>query len=119
MGTMGHRRGRAELLGRFLRHVSERAGGRRGCSHERAEDVQRALGLRCGDFRRAVYCAHPAVVSVSIIHGMTSYKKTPTPETSQRLVNVTAELTSPSVLAAWLRAAVEAPEGAAWLVSWV
>ena len=78
MGTVGHRRGRAELLGRFLRHVSERAGGRRGCSHERAEDVQRALGLRCGDFRRAVYCAHPAVVSVSIIHGMTSYK-TPNP----------------------------------------
>ena len=32
---------------------------------------------------------------------------------------VTAELTSPSVVAAWLRAAVEAPEGAAWLVSWV
>ena len=35
------------------------------------------------------------------------------------LVAVTAELTSPSVVAAWLRAAVEAPEGAAWLVSWV
>ena len=32
---------------------------------------------------------------------------------------VTAELTSPTVVAAWLRAAVEAPEGAAWLVSWV
>ena len=28
---------------------------------------------------------------------------------------MTAELTSPSVVAAWLRAAVEAPEGAAWL----
>ena len=33
--------------------------------------------------------------------------------------HVTAELASPSAVAAWLRAALEAPEGAAWLVSWV
>ena len=32
---------------------------------------------------------------------------------------VTAELKAPTVVAAWLRAAVEAPEGAARLVSWV
>ena len=39
--------------------------------------------------------------------------------TRELIPYVMAELTSPTVVAAWLRAAVEAPEGAAWLVSWV
>ena len=32
---------------------------------------------------------------------------------------VTAELTPPTVVAAWLRAAVEAPDSAVRMVSWV
>ena len=42
-----------------------------------------------------------------------------TSHSCQQAGPVTAELTSPTVVAAWLRAAVEAPVGAAWLVSWV
>ena len=38
---------------------------------------------------------------------------------SHRRYHVTAELTPPTVVAAWLRAAVEAPDSAARMVSWV
>ena len=37
----------------------------------------------------------------------------------QSRYHVTAELTPPTVVAAWLRAAVEAPDSAARMVSWV
>ena len=71
-----------------------------------------------GDLQSLPVDLHPEILAHVPLHGLARLALTS--HAWHRAVEaVTAELTSPTVVAAWLRAAVEAPEGAAWLVSWV